>query len=587
MRYLALCCDYDGTLAHNGKVDRATLAGLEKLLASGRRLVMVTGRELSDLRATFPRLDLFERVVAENGALIYRPATREEKPLADLPPSRFIELLARRGVAPVSVGRVIVATWQPHEHAVLEAIQELGLELQVIFNKGAVMVLPTGVNKASGLAAALEEMGLSPHNAVGVGDAENDHAFLSLCECSAAVANALPTVKDTADLALRADHGAGVVELIEEMVATDLAGREPRLTRHHILLGTRDDGSEVRVPPYGTNLLLVGTSGSGKSTLATGFMERLAESKYSYCVLDPEGDYGAPSGAVALGTPQRAPGVEEAIQLLSKPATDAVVNLVGLPISDRPSYFLALLPRLQELRSRTGRPHWLVIDETHHLQPAAWEPGQPALPQDLRGVLRITVHPNLIHPAALATVDTVIAVGQTPGGMLAEFATALGQGPPQVCPGPLEPGQAVVWERSSGRPPFRLHVAPARMERRRHSRKYAEGELPPDRSFYFRGADGKLNLRAQNLILFLQLADGVDDETWTYHLRQGDYSRWFRTMIKDEGLAAEAERVEKTSGLRPDESRRLIRAAVEKEYTAPATPPLPMPETDTDAKNRM
>jgi hydroxymethylpyrimidine pyrophosphatase-like HAD family hydrolase len=584
MRYLALCCDYDGTLAHDGKVDQATLAGLQKLLASGRRLVMVTGRQLPDLQTAFPRLDLFERVVAENGALIYRPSTREEKSLAAPPPPLFIERLARRGVAPVSVGRVIVATWHPHEHAVLETIHELGLELQVIFNKGAVMVLPTGVNKASGLAAALEEMKLSPHNAVGVGDAENDHAFLGMCECSAAVANALPTVKETADLTTRADHGAGVVELIEELVATDLVGREPRLTRHHILLGTRDDGSEVRVSPYGTNLLLVGTSGSGKSTLATGFMERLAESKYTYCVVDPEGDYEAPSGAVVLGTPQRAPGVEEVVQLLGKPGADAVVNLVGLPITDRPSFFLALLPRLRELRSRTGRPHWLVIDETHHLQPAAWEPGQPALPQDLRGVLRITVHPNLIHPTALATVDTVIAVGQTPGEMLAEFTAALGQAPPACCPGPLEPGQAVVWERSSGQSPFRLHVAPAAMERRRHSRKYAEGELPPERSFYFRGPRGKLNLRAQNLILFLQLADGVDDETWTYHLRRGDYSRWFRERIKDEGLATEAERVEKTSGLRPAESRRRIRAAVEKKYTAPASPPLPMPGTDREAK---
>ncbi len=584
MRYLALCCDYDGTLAHDGRVDRATLAGLEKLLASGRRLVMVTGRELPDLQATFPRLDLFERVVAENGALLYHPAKREEKPLAARPPDRFIERLRQRGVAPMSVGRVIVATWRPHEHAVLEAIHELGLELQVIFNKGAVMVLPAGVNKASGLAAALEEMGLSPHNAVAVGDAENDHAFLSLCEFSVAVANALPPVKETADLTTRGDHGAGVVELIEELVATDLAGRESRLTRHHILLGSRDDGSEVRVPPYGINLLLVGTSGSGKSTLATGFMERLTENKYSFCVLDPEGDYETFPGVVALGTPKRAPGVEEVVQLLSKPATNAVVNLVGLPIGDRPSFFLALLPRLQELRARTGRPHWLVIDETHHLQPATWEPGLPALPQDVRGVLRITVHPNLINPTALATVDTVIAVGQTPDEMLGEFAAALGQETPLRSAEPLAPGQAIVWERSLGLEPFRLQVMPGKTERRRHSRKYAEGELPPDRSFYFRGRQGKLNLRAQNLNLFLQLADGVDDETWTYHLRRGDYSRWFREMIKDEGLATSAERVEKTSGLKPDESRHLIREAVEKEYTAPAGPPLPIRGTNTEPK---
>jgi HAD superfamily hydrolase (TIGR01484 family) len=585
MRYLALCCDYDGTLAHNGRVDQATLAGLEKLLASGRRLVLVTGRELPDLQAAFPRLDLFERVVAENGALLYRPAAHQEKSLAEAPPARFIERLRRRGVAPLSAGRVIVATWRPHEHAVLETIRELGLELQVIFNKGAVMVLPAGVNKATGLAAALDEMGLSPHNAIATGDAENDHAFLGLCECAVAVANALPPVKETADFTTRADHGAGVVELIEELVRSDLAARDARLARHHILLGSRDDGSEVRVPPYGTNLLLVGTSGSGKSTLATGFMERLAENKYSFCVIDPEGDYEVFPGVAALGTPQRAPGVDEVVQLLAPPATDAVINLVGLPIGDRPSFFLALLARLHELRARTGRPHWLVIDETHHLQPAAWQPAVPAQPQKLPSVLRITVHPNLINPAVLAVTDTIVAVGQTPGEMLTEFAAALGQTAPPVPAEPLAPGAALVWERSAGRPPARLRVAPGTTERRRHSRKYAEGELPPERSFYFRGPKGKLNLRAQNLILYLQMADGVDDETWTYHLRQGDYSRWFRDVVKDEELADEAERVERTAGVTPPEGRRLIREAVERNHTAPAGAPLPVPGTDAGPRD--
>ena len=342
-------------------------------------------------------------------------------------------------------------------------IRELGLELQVIFNKGAVMVLPAGVNKATGLTAALEELNLSPHNAVGVGDAENDHAFLSLCECSAAVANALPPVKETADITTRADHGgAGVVELIDQLIADDLAECEPRLTRHHLLLGTRDDGTEVRVRPYGVNLLLVGTSGSGKSTLATGLLERLAENKYTFCVLDPEGDYETSPGVISLGTPQCAPSVEEVMQLLSRPATNAVINLVGLPIADRPSFFLALSPHLQELRARTGRPHWLVLDETHHLQPAAWESGQPALPQALRSVLRITVHPNLIHPAALATIDTVIAVGQTPLEMMGEFAAALGQTAPSGPVEPIAPGEALVWEWSARQRPSGCASRPAK-----------------------------------------------------------------------------------------------------------------------------
>src|SRR5205823_7782716 len=215
MRYLALATDYDGTLAHHGRVGPDALAALERLRATGRRLVLVSGRELEDLQSTFDHLALFDRAVLENGALLYHPATKSERRLGTPPPEEFVAALRSRGV-PVSVGRSIVATWEPHETTVLEVIRDLGLELQVIFNKGAVMVLPGGVNKASGLLAALKEMGLSAHNVVGVGDAENDHAFLSLCECSAAVANALPTVKETADITTRADHGAGVVELIDE-----------------------------------------------------------------------------------------------------------------------------------------------------------------------------------------------------------------------------------------------------------------------------------------------------------------------------------------------------------------------------------
>jgi hydroxymethylpyrimidine pyrophosphatase-like HAD family hydrolase len=211
MRYLALACDYDGTLAANGRVSEETVQALERLRETGRKLILVTGRELEDLLSQFSRIEIFERVVAENGALVYTPKNREERVLGDAPPESFIKALDTLSVHPISTGRVIVATWEPHEKAVLEAIRELGLELQVIFNKGAVMVLPAGINKATGLNYALKELGLSPHNAVGIGDAENDHAFLDVCECSVVVSNALPALKEKADWVTRNSHGEGVV----------------------------------------------------------------------------------------------------------------------------------------------------------------------------------------------------------------------------------------------------------------------------------------------------------------------------------------------------------------------------------------
>jgi hypothetical protein len=462
----------------------------------------------------------------------------------------------------------------------LEAIRDLGLELQVIFNKDAVMVLPSGVNKASGLSAALEELGLSPHNVVGVGDAENDHAFLELCECGAAVANALPMLRARADIPTQGDHGAGVIELIEELLDDDLARRDAALGRHHILLGTRADGTEVRLSPYGPAVLVAGSSGGGKSTLTTGLLERLAERKYQFCVVDPEGDYSGLEGVVALGDPERAPTVEEVLKVLEKPGENVVVGMVGVPLGERPAFFQALLTRLLELRTRTGRPHWMVIDETHHLLPAAFEPSRLTLPGDLHSAVYITVDPRMVAPQVLQGVGTVAAVGDAPDQTLHAFAQAAGAVPPTTAATDLPPGEVLVWQRYSGGEPVRLKAVPGKLVRRRHTRKYATGELPPERSFYFRGPEGKLNLRAQNLFLFLQLADGVDDATWEHHRRQGDYSQWFREQIKDDELAVEAAAVEEDAALAPTESRARIRAAIETRYTLPATPPLPLPGTD-------
>jgi HAD superfamily hydrolase (TIGR01484 family) len=228
MRYQALACDYDGTLAFDGRVAPETIRALERLKRDRRTLLMVSGRELDDLRRVFSRLDLFERVVVENGALLYRPAGDEALPLAPPPNARFVRRLRELKITPLSVGRTIVATRVPNEVAVLETIRELGLELQVIFNKGAVMVLPAGVNKCTGLKTALEELGIAPQATVGIGDAENDHAFLQFCGLGVAVANALPSLKEEADLVTRHARGEGVVELIDHLLKDDLPTRAAR-----------------------------------------------------------------------------------------------------------------------------------------------------------------------------------------------------------------------------------------------------------------------------------------------------------------------------------------------------------------------
>ena len=569
MRYHVLATDYDGTLACEGRVDPAMLAALERARGAGRTLLMVTGRQVEDLISVFPEVALFDRVVAENGAVIYNPATREVRALAEPPRADFIALLRKRGVEPLAVGRVIVATWRPHEAAVLEAIRTLGLELQVIFNKGAVMILPSGINKAVGLQAALSELGLSAHNVVGVGDAENDHAFLAVCECAVAVANALPMLKERADLVTAGARGDGVRELCDGLVDGDLAAVAARLGRHDLLIGKAiPDGTPVSVAAYGAPLLITGTSGGGKSTLATTLLESLTAGGYQYCVFDPEGDYSALEGAAVLGSADHPPGVQEVLEVLSRPSQNVIANLIGVPFADRPALFDALLSRLLELRARTGRPHWIIIDEAHHLMPRDRPEGSPALPQQAHNLVLITVHPEHVAPAALRQVELAITIGAEPARTLAEFARLVGIGAPPIAVADLPRGEALAWWPRTGTAPVRFGVNQPHGQQRRHIRKYATGELPPERSFFFRGPAGRLNLRAQNLTIFLQVAEGVDDETWLYHLRRGDYSGWFRDAIKDDGLAQEVAAVESSAKDDPTSSRLRIRAAVEHRYTA-------------------
>ena len=566
MRYLMLACDYDGTLAHHGRLDPATREALERVRKSGRRVLLVTGRQLDELRLACPDLDAFDLIVAENGALLHDPHTRETTLLGDPPPADLVKALEQRGVTPLSVGHAIVATWEPHQNTVLDAIHELGLERQVIFNKGAVMVLPSGVNKASGLTAALERLELSPHNVVGVGDAENDLGFLERCECAVAVANALETVKKAAAWTTDRDHGAGVIELIDALLSDDLAALEPHL-RRRIAVGRSRDGGVFEVPSYGPTILLAGTSGSGKSTFATSLIERFIEAKYQYCVVDPEGDYTALESTVVLGDPHRVPALAEVSSVLAKPDANLVVNLLGVKLEDRPSWFATLSAALLEMRERLGRPHWIVLDEAHHLLPASRKETAGA---DLRNTILITVHPEQLPAPLLRAVNLVLAIGRQPASIITAVAQAHGSRSPAVTADALPAGHALAWAPHAGGEALELEVIPPRTERQRHVRKYAHGDLGPDRSFYFTGPDGRLHLRAQNLLLFLQIGEGVDEPTWEHHRRQGDYSRWFRETIKDGELADEARRIERAKELSISDARARLREAVEARYTAPA-----------------
>ncbi len=560
MRYRAFVTDFDGTLAEGGTVAATTLGALEALRKSDRFLIMVTGRVLHDLQTVFPEVELFDSIVAENGAVAYDPARKERTILAQAPPPALRARLEALGVPLEAPGDVILATREPHERAVLEAIRELGLEMQLIFNKGAVMVLPSGVNKASGLIAALDALKLSAHNAVGVGDAENDHAFLEASECSAATANALDSVKAHADVVLAAADGAGVTELAQRLLRDDLA--DVALDRRRIPFARSTDGRDLFLDPYlqGT-LLFAGASGGGKSSAALAFLERLADRGYQICVVDPEGDYEAFGRAIVLGDAKSVPTLEEIGDVVDRPDRSAIVNLLGVPIHDRPAFIDALLPRLFALRAQYGRPHWIVLDEAHHLFPRE-RSAEPVLARDAFSMLAIAADPSQLSGTLLSTVTAVVGVGADAAQTI---ETATGNRLDEQ-PGAPDESQALFWQaRAPNAARLIVPLAPE-SKKQRHRRKYAQGDLAPEKSFFFRGPDQRLNLRANNLTIFAQLAEGIDDETWTHHLRRDDYATWFREAIGDDELAEAAHRAKDE----PEKSRELVLAAIREKYTRPA-----------------
>lgn len=560
--FLALAVDYDGTIAENGIVAEKTFQALRRLKETGRRLVLVTGRELVELKHAFPRFAVFDRIVAENGALIYDPATGHEHALAPAPPAAFVQRLVDLGVEPVSVGRVVVATWRPHEHAVLRAIQDLGLELHMIFNKGAIMVLPAGVSKASGLRAALKELEISAINTVAVGDAENDHAFLQACGCAAAVANALPALKNEADVVLSGDHGLGVAELVDRIIAEDAALVPPG--RRGLFIGSDHNGKEIFVEPDHT-VLIAGNSGSGKSSFATLLTERMVKKDFEFCVIDPEGDYLELEGAVTIGDIHQGPAAEEALRLLLLAGVNVVISILALSLPEREALFAELLPATAKLRARSGRPHWLIVDEAHHVLPAAHAKASTPPESQLSGTILVTVDARTVNRYALQAVDVVLACGSTAADAVITCAALDRVDLPEQIPTPGH-DEILFWSRRSGLPPSILSREAPRQAHNRHSGKYATGDLGPWKSFYFRGPGKSLNARASNLSEFLRIAATIDDSVWEYHLQAGDFEEWFRHVIRDDDLADEAAAIAGDANASPFASRTRVADAIRRRY---------------------
>jgi hypothetical protein len=257
--------------------------------------------------------------------------------------------------------------------------------------------------------------------------------------------------------------------------------------------------------------------------------------------------------------------VDAAVRLLRRPGVNVVIGTLPIDLPERERHFRQLLPRLLELKARTGRPHWLVVDEAHHFVPR--RAGKDAgLTQRLAGAIFITPDPKWLAADILQEADTLLALGGAASGIVLAFAKEAGVAQPSI---PRRaPDEALFWSRSSPGECRALKIAAASQTHDRHKGKYAAGDVGEAHSFYFRRRTGECVGRARNLAEFVALADEVPDEVWSGHLSVGDYAAWFLHVIRDEELARTAAEAASGSGA-PAEARRQITDAIKERYVIP------------------
>lgn len=452
MRYVVLAAGFDGTLARNGRCDERSIAVLRALAGAGRKLVLVTSRELRDLLDVFPEARLFDYLVVENGAVVHRPATRESAILAHAPPETLIHELRRLQITPLAVGSAIISTDSAYRDLVEEAIRKLRLDCELLQNDRALSVLPAGVNKATGVAAVLEELGISEHNLAAIGDAENDLALFELAEHAVAVANADATLKRVADRITRASYSEGVAEFATELMHTDLVTAP---IRRRIVLGIRSAQLEVTLPPARGSILMTGPTASGKAALCNSLLSQHLAQRYQCCVIGAYPGRFADDDAsiLSFGDAQSVPRPATVLSALERPGQSVLVNVAAIEVSERSGFTEALLEEIVALQARVGRPHAIIFDQAELLLNVAGL--ELAKRFDATMLVYVTAQPNELPRDLLKTIDVVVALGD-PSVTLNCFRQLETPGQTQAELIELEQGQALMWMRSAGTLPFKM-----------------------------------------------------------------------------------------------------------------------------------
>ena len=536
--FRALALDYDGTMTTSGRPDAGLLRALEKARAEGLKLLLTTGRIMTELHQDFLDVDQwFDLIIAENGAILYRQGIA--RPLSPPVPRQLDAALKNRGVE-FRRGQILLASVARYDAVVLDEISRLQLDCQIVRNRGEIMVLPAEISKGTGLAQGLDALGVSPHNTIAVGDAENDLSMFEHCELGVAVSNAIPSLKAQADVVLDQPAGDGVRSLLE---TSFLRGREfvaPK--RWRLSLGHTPEGTQVSLPASSVNILVTGGSGAGKSFAAGLIAEELIELGYSICVFDPEGDHvplGRFRDVFLVGGHEPLPLPQQLARMIQHRFGSVVVDLSQYTPQDRDAYVAEAFDVLTAQRNLSGLPHWIIVDEAH----GAFGTNMAArfVGSGDKGYCLVTYRPSALKADSPITFDYVLAL---PGGEHAEdVAQTVGRlseipsdAVDRFLSAGARPGQGLLIHVPS-RSVQAFTLAPRTLDHMRHWHKYSRGMVSPEHRFFFRTGAGPDGASAGNVDEFCRELEHAGRPTLVHHAAGRDFSRWFEEVIQDPGLS--------------------------------------------------
>lgn len=547
MIWRALACDYDGTLASEDRIAAGTLHALAAARRAGVRLILVTGRTFFELMRVCERIDLFDAVVAENGGVLYFPAKAMIRELGPAPPPRLLAELDEKGIAH-HAGRVIVGVHRGEEARVRDVLASVGVRLEFAYNRASLMLVPPGISKGGGVRQAIQALGLSFHDVLAMGDAENDGELFDACGWAACPGNAVQELKNRADFVFPGENGHAIAQAIMGPI---LDARLPlaRSARHRVVIGWSAQTSETTsVPARGVNVLVQGDTLSGKSWLTGALVERLMDRRYSVCVIDPEGDYGvlgALPGVSWVEVTDEA-GWRRSLERLDHDTSASVVlDLSTLDQEEKLPLIGAGLEVIRERRRRWGPPHWVILDEAHYwFRPG----GLDETGLDDKGFCLVTYRAGALCDSVWKAIDVLLIGRTTSASELTRLSALFADSPIQhhiaILPS-IPGGEFLLVESDSGRNAVTFVAAPRTTMHVRHLRKYADGRLPAHRCFFLRRPDGGLVATAGSLGELLEALAMVGGEVLAFHASRGDFSRWVREVFADRELGGQLAKIER------------------------------------------